>query len=158
MVETKVRVRRVNASGEREVVAYNNCVLDEAARLALTFLERWGMVAGIEDGEDSAGRAKLKLLSPDEIVDRAFTIAEKALAAAKARGHLIDAPDLNELNAEHDQRQDRRVQSDWDMRMRLTDVEDGLEQMRATAAELVKMQSEEQRKLLIKDDANKDPG
>ncbi len=38
----------------------------------IRFVERWGMVAAKEDGEDSNGRAQLKLLTPQEVVDRAF--------------------------------------------------------------------------------------
>jgi hypothetical protein len=41
------------------------------ARLAATLMERWGMVAGEPDGEDSAGRAKLRLSTPQELAQRA---------------------------------------------------------------------------------------
>jgi len=44
------------------------------ARAAIEFIEKWGMVAGIEDGEDSSGRSKLRLATPKEVVERAIEI------------------------------------------------------------------------------------
>jgi len=43
-------------------------------------LARWGMVAAIPDGEDSKGRSKLRLSTPQELVVRAFEITDLFLA------------------------------------------------------------------------------
>jgi hypothetical protein len=98
----KIRVRESGYSGEKEVSTYRTEMPDDVAACAVLFLERWSLVAAMPDGEDSAGRAKLRLPTADEIVTRAFDIAEKYYATARARGHLLDLPDLNAINAEYD--------------------------------------------------------
>lgn len=75
---------------------------DEIATLATILIEKWGLVAAMPDGEDTAGRAKLRLPTPDELVNRAFDIAAKTYEVARARGLLISVPDLNEINRESD--------------------------------------------------------
>jgi hypothetical protein len=71
--------------------------LDPRAGFALQCLERWGMVAGATDGEDSAGRAKLRSMAPDEMVERACDVADKAYAAFEARGWTLTLPSAEEL-------------------------------------------------------------
>lgn len=61
-------------------------------RLACYLVERWGMVAGVEDGEDSAGRAKIRLTTPDELVARALEVAEKTTKAIREKGWTIHVP------------------------------------------------------------------
>ena len=63
---------------------------DQTARMAFALIERWGAVAAEADGEDSAGRAKLKLQPAAALVNRAFDIAEAATAEAKKRGLTIN--------------------------------------------------------------------
>lgn len=43
--------------------------------VAAALVEKWGMVASVMDGEDSAGRAKPRLQTPDELCDRACDVA-----------------------------------------------------------------------------------
>ena len=62
------------------------------ARIVLTLIERWGMVAGEIDGEDSAGRSKIKLQTPEELIERAFKVAELFVARAEAEGILMANP------------------------------------------------------------------
>lgn len=83
-----------------EAVVYMKQVLDGPATLAKELLERWGMVAGMPDGEDSAGRAKVRLATPDELVGRALTVAELFYAQAAARGHTVQLADVGPLVAE----------------------------------------------------------
>lgn len=42
------------------------------AQAVIALLEQWGMVAATPDGEDSTGRARLRLSTPEEMVDRAI--------------------------------------------------------------------------------------
>ena len=68
------------------------------AKLAAEFCLRWGMVAGVPDGEDSSGRQKLRLATPDELIDRAVTTVEKLYTVLDDRGHLVDTSEtLNVL-------------------------------------------------------------
>ena len=70
---------------------------DQTARMAFALIERWGAVAAEADGEDSTGRAKLKLQSPADLVKRAFDIAEAAIAEAKKRGLTINVEVMMDL-------------------------------------------------------------
>ena len=63
------------------------------AQWALQFLERWGLVAGEDGGEDSQGRAKYRLQAPDEAVQRACAIAEKLYEEFERRDWLLEVPD-----------------------------------------------------------------
>jgi hypothetical protein len=48
---------------------------DARARIALEIAKHCSMVAATEDGEDSAGRQQLRLLTPFEVANRAVDIA-----------------------------------------------------------------------------------
>jgi hypothetical protein len=58
------------------------------------------MVAAAPDGEDSAGRAKLRLATPEELVQRAFVTANLAYWNARQRGLILNLPDLKDTQAE----------------------------------------------------------
>lgn len=79
--------------GGTEVGIFNTQVLQPAAALAQELLARWGMVSAVEDGEDSAGRAKVRLQGPQEMVMRACATAELAYQEFKKRGWVLDLPD-----------------------------------------------------------------
>lgn len=64
------------------------------ATMAFDMVLKWGMVAGMPDGEDSSGRSKVRLAEPAELVDRAFLCAEAAVEMAKDRGHMLALPSL----------------------------------------------------------------
>ncbi len=71
--------------------------LNREGRMASILIERWGMVSGEPDGEDAAGRARLKPLSPNEVVERACDTASLACKAFKDRGWAIQVPSVYEL-------------------------------------------------------------
>ena len=79
MIET----RFVTEYGKSTVIVHDTEMIEAEARLAFSLLERWGMVAACPDGEDSAGRAKLRLSEPSELVDRAFEVANLAFNRAR---------------------------------------------------------------------------
>ena len=55
-------------------------------RLALVLIEKWGTVAGKVTGtEDSAGRAVLDVMPVADVVERAFSMAEQAVAELERR-------------------------------------------------------------------------
>ena len=70
---------------------------DMRARFALACIERWGMVAAVPDGEDSAGRSKMRRCGVDEVVQFACLSAEAAFNQFQKRGWLIDIPSLDEV-------------------------------------------------------------
>lgn len=65
--------------------------LEFEAKMAHDFIERWGMVLAMDDGEDSAGRHKIRLATPEELVSRAFTIAELFMKEARRRNLVHDS-------------------------------------------------------------------
>ncbi len=62
------------------------------AELAMTLIERWGIVAGDVDGEDSAGRQKVRLQTVEELIERACKTAEAAMAEFQNRGWMMAIP------------------------------------------------------------------
>jgi hypothetical protein len=66
--------------------------LTAVGRMSVVFVEKWGMVAATPDGEDSAGRMKLRLLTPAELTQRAVETAELVYAEVQKRGHFIELP------------------------------------------------------------------
>jgi len=70
------------------------------AQFAMVLIERWGMVQGESDGEDSAGRAKIKLMNEQDVVARACKTAQIAFEQFAAKDWLFDVPNptREELN------------------------------------------------------------
>jgi hypothetical protein len=79
-------------SGGMRIILYRTQVPNTAAELATHFIERWGMVAGQPDGEDSSGRSKIRLATPKEMVDRAMETAELLLDTIEKKGWVIEIP------------------------------------------------------------------
>ena len=108
--ETIHPVRR-NSYGETKLpslVVHRREQPTDEARFAMAILERWAMVQGQTDGEDSAGRSKLKLMPVDEAVRRACDISDGAYAAFRERGWMLDIPSLNELEEEIEARENKK--------------------------------------------------
>lgn len=76
---------------------HSRILCDPRADMARELISRWGMIAGAPDGEDSAGRAKGRLLDVDEVVARACDAADCAFAAFKSRGWSIDIGSADEV-------------------------------------------------------------
>lgn len=70
------------------------------AAFALECVMKWGMVQGADGGEDSQGRAKLKLMDVGEVVDRAVEMSETIFAAIRDKGWMVDAGTIEEIEAE----------------------------------------------------------
>ena len=87
---------KIILSGNRydyeEVTFHKKTILDSKAEFATEMLIKWGMVTGVPDGEDSAGRAKLKVMPVDELVQRACETAEKAFTEFEKRGWILEVP------------------------------------------------------------------
>lgn len=78
------------------------------ARLAMNLIEKWGMICGEHDGEDSAGRAKVTFCPAEKVVERACKMTELAFAAFRERGWLHENPDFEEAQAELKRRREER--------------------------------------------------
>lgn len=67
--------------------------LEFKGRMAVSLIERWGLVAGKPFGEDSAGRSQVVPMDPAEIVNRACNTAEQAIEEFKRRGWFHEVPE-----------------------------------------------------------------
>lgn len=95
-------IERKTYRGGTEVFVTNTVVPDMPADWALEIASRWGAVAGHPDGEDSTGRAKLRLMTPDEIVTRSCEVASKLWDEFKRRDWLLDLPTPKEEQEDDD--------------------------------------------------------
>lgn len=74
-----------------EVMVYKKSTPCQRAQFAMELISR-GMTVGIDDGEDSAGRAKGKENPPKELVERACQIADTAFNEFEVRGWILELP------------------------------------------------------------------
>ena len=82
----------------RKVVSHASHTPNWRARLATALVERWGLLTGAPDGEDSAGRMKVRLESPSEIAVRACDIADATIREFENRNWLDKMPSFAELS------------------------------------------------------------
>lgn len=75
-----------------KAIIFKTIAPNPKAEIALELIAKWGMVAGIDSGEDSTGRSKHRLQSPEELVERACQTAELAFASLEQRGWLLKVP------------------------------------------------------------------
>jgi len=79
--------------GHNQPIMYRTKDLQGVARLAMCLVERWGLVACVLDGEDSAGRQKMRVMTPEELAKAACDTAEETWKQIEARGWTVDIPD-----------------------------------------------------------------
>lgn len=61
--------------------------------LARELIAKWGLVAGVPDGESGSGHQLFRMMTPTEIVARACETAELAFGEFVARGWFTEAID-----------------------------------------------------------------
>ena len=103
------KIDRYDTGREPHCTVYNLEFESREARFAMACIERWGMVAGEIDGEDSAGRSKLRRLSVEEVVTGACDTAHRAYEEFEKRGWLIPLPGYEEIRAEAEERAQREA-------------------------------------------------
>lgn len=95
MLDIKV-IERKTYKGGAEIFIHTMQKPGGIATLAGEFCCRWGMVAAKDDGEDSAGRQRVKTLTPSEVVSRACEMASLLWAEFEQRGWLLTVPEPKE--------------------------------------------------------------
>ena len=75
-----------------EPTIYNKFVLGMEAKIAVEMVQKWGVVAAVENGEDSTGRARVKLMSTKELINRACEAAELLIEEFEKREWLLYLP------------------------------------------------------------------
>lgn len=66
-------------------------ILGARASIALRILDHFAIIAATDGGEDSAGRHRLKLHEPEQLVARAFEIANLFIEQAEQQGEIVKA-------------------------------------------------------------------
>jgi hypothetical protein len=99
----KTKMRLVNSYNGKLLIFDKLSNLDLAAGMAFDLLSKWGMVAAVDNGEDSSGRAKVRLSTPEEVVERAVKTAELFLRVADERGWICTVSDEMEAELEKSQ-------------------------------------------------------
>ena len=69
-------------------------IVNLEAKFAEEIMIRLSLISAKENGEDSAGRQKLRTLTDEEVVQRACNIAELAYREFEKRDWLIDVPSV----------------------------------------------------------------
>jgi hypothetical protein len=77
---------------EHQVMCHRTFQPHGVAELAMKLAESWGMIAGIPDGVDDAGRQKLRLMTPDEVVERATQTAEAIYTKLHEKKWMVEVP------------------------------------------------------------------
>lgn len=84
--------------------------LNPEAEFAYHLLERWGMVTGVPDGEDRAGRQRIRMMTPVEMVDRATSTAAIFWEHINRMGWVQEIPSPEEARvAIEERRKDRKA-------------------------------------------------
>lgn len=77
---------------EADQVIHKAEVLGPEAAFAMELCGRWALVAAMPDGEDTAGRQKLRLPTPEELTARTMEIAKSLFGAMRAEGWTLPVP------------------------------------------------------------------
>ncbi len=79
------------------VQSHNRHMLKAEAEFAKIMIQT-GMVAGSQDGRGE--HARMKLMAPADVVNRACKLAELAYAEFSRRGWIVDMPSYDEMRKE----------------------------------------------------------
>ena len=102
---------------------------DTRAGWAVEFACRWGMVAGIDSGEDSAGRSRTRLATVEEVVNRAVDMAGLLHDTLVSRGWLVEIPATSGVVEALCQAKELAVaKEDWEAGAAIRDLADKLKQ------------------------------
>ena len=77
---------------------HNKRMPDQRGALVVEIVTRWGAVAGVPDGEDSSGRAKLRLQTVEEMTDRACKTVDAIYAEFEKRGWMVELGDYDKIS------------------------------------------------------------
>ena len=95
-MQDAIRFMRDNWGSKMDRAPHMTVALNQRALLAVQLVERWGMVAGAPDGEDSAGRQRLRMMSPDEMVVRATATANRLFREFSDRRWMYEVPEIKD--------------------------------------------------------------
>lgn len=91
--QSYVQVHPVWPKGSTSIVTYPSVVTNLESSLAMDLARDMAIVAAAPDGEDSHGRSKLRLLTPQEVASRACSIASAMVEQFVEKGWLEQLPE-----------------------------------------------------------------
>ena len=92
----EITAARSHASGGVVFTVHQPEMLGPNGVFCARLVEKWGMVAGETDGEDSAGRQKFRLQTPQEVVDRAVAVTKIFAERMTLEGWSLPLPTQEE--------------------------------------------------------------
>ena len=90
--QTETVIRRSDVWSPKPLEIQQLKRLNMPAEIAVGLAEKYGLVAAMPHGEDSAGRAKLRLMTPHEIAERATETAKLLWLEFQKREWILDIP------------------------------------------------------------------
>lgn len=93
LIDIEIKPSRCG-NGDTKLIVHNLMALDARATAVLEMITKWGTIAGEPDGEDSAGRQKLKSVDEFSTVERACTLVEEAFSQFEKRNWSEPLPDM----------------------------------------------------------------
>ena len=85
------------------VMVHRKFMADDRAEFAMVLMKQHAMVCAQDNGEDSAGRQKVRRETAQEIVQFCSSLASMAYDEFHRRGWMIQSPDLPEITADDDE-------------------------------------------------------
>ena len=92
-------VSRHRRYGEDRVMVTQSVVPNGRAQLAMSLMDKSSLHA-VRSGEDSAGRATWRGLTPSEVASRCCAMADAAFNQFEAYGWLVPMPDVEPQEGE----------------------------------------------------------
>lgn len=97
MLKYKVVKNGYAVEKEPTLVWIDTEMLTPQAKLAQEMVVRWGMVASVDNGEDSAGRHQYHLMPVEAVVSRAIAMTKELYKALHENNMIIEVPDFDEV-------------------------------------------------------------
>lgn len=101
MIEVEYKAKGYGKNEMPHITTHETELLGIRAKLAINFAERWGMVAAIPDGEDSAGRQRLRMATTEEVSSRACDMVKTMFDEFEKRDWVTHMPTMAELKEKY---------------------------------------------------------
>lgn len=97
MIKHEISFKRGGYGEPDQAFVHSLSMPDQIAQFAMGLIQSPGfLTVGANDGEDSAGRAKARPFTPEELAVRCFDIAEATFREIEKRGMMIALPGVEE--------------------------------------------------------------
>jgi len=78
--------------GHDTPILHKTCEPYAIAKVAMDMAARWATIAAVPDGEDSSGKQKLRMQTPDELAQHACDVAAALWKQFEDRGWFFENP------------------------------------------------------------------